>query len=78
MSFPIGCRVTITLFHPKHANTTGTVTQHTAKFVTFTPDDHPHNTISILPQSLTITPPTVAITPPIINTSPLPPRTKAT
>jgi hypothetical protein len=37
--------------------------QHTVKFVTFAPDNHPHNTICILPKSLTIASPPVT-TPP--------------
>jgi hypothetical protein len=55
MSFPIGCRVTVTPSHVKHANTNGTVTRHTAKFVEFVPDNCHSNTIRILPKSLTIT-----------------------
>ena len=56
-SFPIGCRVAVTPSHPKHANTNGTVTRHTAKFVEFTPDNCPPNTIRILPKSLMVIPP---------------------
>ena len=64
-SFPIGCRATVTPSHVKHANTNGTVTRHTAKFVEFVPDNCHSNTICILPKSLTITlPPAATSTPP--------------
>jgi len=63
-SFPIGCRVTVTLSHKNHANTNGTVTRHTAKFVEFVPDDCHPNTIHILPKSLTIIPPLATSTHP--------------
>ena len=56
-SFHIGCRVAVTPSHPKYANTNGTVTRHTAKFVEFTPDNCPPNTIRILPKSLMVIPP---------------------
>jgi hypothetical protein len=48
----------------KHANTNGTVTRHTAKFVEFVPDNCHPNTIRILPKSLMITPPLATSTPP--------------
>jgi hypothetical protein len=48
----------------KHANTNGTVTRHTAKFVEFVPDNCHPNTICILPKSLMITPPLATSTPP--------------
>ena len=38
--------------HPRHGSTYGTVTNHTAKFVTFSPDDSPDRRIRILPKSL--------------------------
>jgi hypothetical protein len=67
-SFPIGCRVIVIPSHPKHANTTGIVTRHTMKFVTFAPDNHPHDTTRILPKSLTIASPPVT-TPPALRAS---------
>jgi hypothetical protein len=64
-SFPIGCWVTVMPSHVKHANTNGTVTRHTAKFVEFVPDNCHSNTICILSKSLTITlPPAATSTPP--------------
>ena len=50
--------------HKPHANTNGTVTQHTAKFVEFVPDNCHPKTIRIFPQSLTIIPPLATSTPP--------------
>ena len=63
-SFPIGCRVNVTPSHKSHAHTSGTVTQHTAKFVEFVPDNCHPNTIRILPKSLMIIPPLATSTPP--------------
>jgi len=63
-SFPIGCRVAVTPSHVKHANTNGTVTRHTAKFVEFVPDNCHSSTICILPKSLTITLPPATSAPP--------------
>ena len=62
--FPIGCRVTVVPHHPRHGNTNGIVTNHTAKFVTFSPDDSPDRRIRILPKSLICLPPQAA-TPPV-------------
>jgi hypothetical protein len=56
-NFPIGCHVTDVLSHQKHANTTGVVTRHTKKFVTFSPVDSPQDRIRILPRSLLLMPP---------------------
>jgi hypothetical protein len=50
--FPIGSRVTVVPHHPRHGSTYGTVTNHTVKFVTFSPDDCPDRRIRILPKSL--------------------------
>ena len=50
--FPIGSRITVVPHHPRHGSTYGTVTNHTAKFVTFSPDDSPDRRIRILPKSL--------------------------
>ncbi len=71
-SFPIGCRVTVSPSHVKHANTNGTVTRHTAKFVEFVPDNYHANTIRILPKSLTI-----ILPPPATSTPPTPCPNKA-
>ena len=70
-SFPIGCRVAVTPSHVKHANTNGTVTRHTAKFVEVVPDNCHPNTIRILPKSLMI------ILPPVTSTPPAPCPNKA-
>jgi hypothetical protein len=63
-SFPIGCRVTVMPSHKSHTHTNGTLTQHTAKFVEFVPDNCHPNTICILPKSLTIIPPLATSIPP--------------
>jgi hypothetical protein len=60
-NFPIGRHVTVVLSHPKHANATGVVTRHTAKFVTFSPVDSPQDRIRILPQLLLLVPPPAGI-----------------
>ena len=54
--FPIGSQVRVVSSHPRHGNTLGVVTCHTAKFVTFSPSDSPHVRIHILPQSLVLVP----------------------
>jgi hypothetical protein len=64
-SFPTGCCVTVASSHPKHANKTGMVTRHTAKFVTFAANDCPQGRIHILPRLLTIASP-LTIAPPCI------------
>jgi len=55
--FPIGCRIIVASSHPQHANTYGVVMQHTAKFVTFAPEDCFQESIRILPKSLILAPP---------------------
>ena len=61
--FPIGSHVTVVSSHPKHANTIGVVTRHTAKFVAFSPVDSPQDRIRILPQSLMLVPPPAVVPP---------------
>ena len=51
--FPIGRHVVVASSHPTHANKSGTVCKLTKKFVIFTPDEAPTDTIRILPKSLT-------------------------
>ena len=62
-NFPIGSHVTVVSSHPKHANTIGVVTRHTAKFVAFSPVDSPQDRICILPQSLMLVPPPAVVPP---------------
>jgi hypothetical protein len=62
-SFPTGCHVIVSSSHPKHAKKTSLVTRHTAKFVTFAPNDCPQCRIRILPRLLTIASP-LKIAPP--------------
>ena len=60
-NFPIGRHVTVVLSHPKHANATGVVTRHIAKFVTFSPVDSPQDRIGILPRLLLLVPPPTGV-----------------
>jgi hypothetical protein len=62
-NFPIGSHVTVVSSHPKHANTIGVVTRHTAKFVALSPVDSPQDRIRILPQSLILVPPPAVVPP---------------
>ena len=62
-NFPIGSHVTVVLSHPKHANATGVVTRHTAKFNTFSPVDSLPDRIRILPWSLLLAPPPAVVPP---------------
>ena len=61
--FPIGSRIAVVAHHPRHGSTNGTVTNHTAKFVTFSPDTSPDSRIRILPKSLLSLPPRVTSPP---------------
>ena len=54
--FPIRCRFIVASSHPKHTNTYGVVTRHTAKFVTFAPKDCSRESIRILSKSLILAP----------------------
>jgi hypothetical protein len=62
-NFLIGSPVTVVSSHPSHGNATGVVTRHTAKFVTFSPDDTPQGRIRILPKSLLLSPPSATSLP---------------
>ena len=55
--FPIGSRVTVIPHHSRHGSTNGTVTNHTVKFVTLSPDASPDSRIRILPKLLLSLPP---------------------
>jgi hypothetical protein len=55
--FTIGSRVAVVPHHPRHGNKHGTVTNHTAKFVTFSPDASLNSQSRILPKSVLSLPP---------------------